>query len=232
MKKEPLVLLPGTLCDRAMWEEQVEELSNIAEIIIGDVGQHSSIQELADSVLEDAPEEFSIVGFSLGGIVALEIMRIAPERINKLALISTNPFPPTKEQQVLWEKYIEMIENNQFIEVVKRKLYPALVSKPNQSGTTLEKVLNMAKNIGPKAYINQLKSVMTRNDQRPILKKINCPTVIIVGELDKVCPVELSDYLNKNIEDSQKVVIEGAGHLITLEKPYETSQILKQWMKD
>lgn len=230
MAKEPLLLLPGTLCDEQLWESQVAGLADIADVSVGNLTNENSIEGLAQAVLAKAPSKFSLAGLSLGGIVALEIMRVAPERVNKLALLSSNPFPPKPEQQEMWDTFIEMTENDQFIEVTKDYLLPVLVHDKNRSEQMNNTIIEMAENIGSKAYINQLKAVMNRADQTSILSTISCPTIVMVGEKDIVCPVKMTEYMADTIPSAKMVVIKNAGHLVTMEKPVEVTKSMRDWL--
>lgn len=230
MGKEPLILLPGTLCDERLWESQLNGLADVADITIGDTTKQSSIEGLAQDVLTKAPPKFSLAGLSLGGIVALEIMRISPDRVNKLALLSSNPFPPKAEQQQTWQKFIKMTENNQFIDITKEYLLPVLVNEENQSNQMVNTIIQMAENIGPKAYLNQLRAVMDREDQTSILSTITCPTLLMVGAKDVVCPITMTEYMKNIIPNSEMKTVENAGHLVTLEKSAEVTKTMRNWI--
>lgn len=230
-KKIPLVLLPGTLCDARLWQYQLRSLDDIADITVGDLSRHDTIKDLAEDVLSEAPKEFILAGLSLGGIVALEIMRIAPERVLKLALLDTNPFPPRIEQRSTWDRYFEMIANNQFMDITKEHLLPVLIHPDKQKDKEVVSViLQMAEKVGEKAYINQLKAVMNREDQRTILPSIKCPTMIIVGKEDHICPVHMSEYMAATVPNAKIEIIENAGHLVTLEQPEKVSRHLREWL--
>ncbi|MBO1909822.1 alpha/beta fold hydrolase [Sporosarcina sp. 6E9] len=230
-KRIPLIFLPGTLCDARLWQYQMESLEGIADITVGNISRKDSIKALAMDVLSEAPQEFALAGLSLGGIVALEIMRIAPERVTKLALLDTNPYPPKIEQRRIWDRYFEMITNNQFMDITKKHLLPVLIHPDQQNDKELVSViLRMAETVGEEAYINQLKAVMNRNDQTSILPTISCPTTIIVGKEDQICPVHMSVYMATTIPGSNIKIIENAGHLITLEQPEIVNKYLREWL--
>lgn len=213
-----------------MWQNQIETLSDFADITIGDLTKSKSIHGMAKDVLEVASNKFSLVGFSLGGIVALEIMRIAPERVKRLALISSNPYPPKKEQQKTWNNLMDLINEGEFSKITKNKLLPVLISDKNRTEGLEKHIIAMSENIGPSAYMNQLNAVSTREDQRPILEKITCPTTLIVGEDDLVCPIELTNFMQGKIDDVTKVIVKNAGHMVTLEQPESVSNALKEWL--
>lgn len=230
-KRIPLVLLPGTLCDERLWKYPMESLADIADMTVGNLSRHDTITALAEDVLSEAPDKFALAGLSLGGIVALEITRIAPERVLKLALLDTNPYPPRPEQKDTWNTFFKMIDNNQFMDITKKHLLPVLIHPDKQNDeATVSTILRMAEAIGEEAYVNQLKAVISREDQRSILSSITCPVMIMVGKEDVVCPVPMSEYMASKISHATLEIIEDAGHLITLEQPENVSQRLKRWL--
>ncbi|MCK1992254.1 alpha/beta hydrolase [Peribacillus muralis] len=229
MAKVPLILLPGTLCDERLWETM--NLSDLAEVKVCDVSKADTIEGLAKSVLEDAPERFALAGLSLGGIISLEIMRLAPERVMKLALLDTNPNPPQPEQISGWERFIEMANNGQFLDITRKYLLPVLIHQDRRHDEALvSKIIDMAEKVGKVGYINQLKAVMTRSDQRPILSAIDCPTMILVGKEDMVCPVQMSEFLTENIPGARLEIVNHSGHLSALEQPEKVSALLRDWL--
>lgn len=231
MAKTPLILIPGTLCDDRLWGHQRRYLSDIAEVNICEVTKGDSISSLAHSILEKAPEEFALAGLSLGGIISLEIMRLAPERVVKLALLDTNPNPPHPDQIATWERFINMANNGQFLDITTTYLLPILIHPDRKKDETLvSTIIDMARQIGKDGYINQLKAVMTRSDQRSILSTITCPTIVLVGKEDIVCPVHMSEFLKESIPTARLEIVDYSGHLITLEQPEKVSALLKGWL--
>ncbi len=230
MKQEKVILLSGTLCDESMWQEVIDVLDPIAEVHIADMTKHNTIKQLAESIIQNISGKLTLIGFSLGGIVALEIMKLAPERIEKLVLISTNPHTPTEIQKKSWDETIERVKQGDFLEVVKSNLLPVLISEGNRSETIEAKIIDMARKIGSSAYINQLEAVYTREDLNKVLDVIQAKTLLIVGKEDVVCPPEFSEYMNDKILDSKLKIISKAGHMITLEKGIEVAEEIKTWV--
>ncbi|MGE7904687.1 alpha/beta fold hydrolase [Peribacillus sp. NPDC094092] len=229
MDKVPLILLPGTLCDERLWE--TVNLSDLADVRICDVSKADTIEGIAQAVLEEAPDKFALAGLSLGGIISLEIMRLAPERVMKLALLDTNPNPPTLEQIEGWERFIDMANNGQFLDITTQHLLPVLIHPDRRNDEALvSKIIDMAEKIGIAGYINQLKAVMTRSDQRPILPAIACPTMILAGREDRVCPLHMSEYLTENIPSASLEIVGHSGHLSPLEQPEKVSAALRKWL--
>ncbi|PKF87880.1 alpha/beta hydrolase [Bacillus sp. BA3] len=229
MAKVPLILLPGTLCDERLWG--TVNLSDLADVKVCDVSKADTIEGIAKSVLEEAPDKFALAGLSLGGIISLEIMRIAPERVIKLALLDTNPNPPSLEQIEGWERFIDMANNGQFLDITINHLLPVLIHPDRRNDEGLvSTIIEMAEKVGIEGYINQLKAVMTRSDQRPILSTISCPTMILVGREDRVCPLHMSEFLTENIPAANLEIISHSGHLSPLEQPEKVSAALREWL--
>ncbi|WP_148357679.1 alpha/beta fold hydrolase [Peribacillus simplex] len=229
MDKVPLILLPGTLCDERLWE--TVNLADLADVKVCDVSKADTIEGIAKSVLEEAPDKFALAGLSLGGIISLEIMSLAPERVMKLALLDTNPNPPTLEQIEGWERFIDMANNGQFLDITINHLLPVLIHPDRRNDEALvSKIIDMAEKIGIEGYINQLKAVMTRSDQRPILPAIACPTMILAGREDRVCPLHMSEYLTENIPTASLEIVSHSGHLSPLEQPEKVSAALRKWL--
>jgi pimeloyl-ACP methyl ester carboxylesterase len=231
MTKEHLILLPGTLCNENLWRNQIDDLADVAAIQVGDLTNDDTIQGMATSILNKAPALFSLAGLSMGGIVATEIMRQAPERVKKLALLDTNPNPPLPEQIKGWENFIDMAQHGKFMDVTEKYLLPVLIHPDRQKDLDLiETIKKMAEDVGPKGMINQMKALMTRPDGRENLSAIECPTLVLLGRQDMLCPIDMHEYLVSNIPNASLSVIEECGHLSTLERPEEVTSCLYDWI--
>ncbi|WLR59106.1 alpha/beta fold hydrolase [Guptibacillus hwajinpoensis] len=228
---ENLVLLPGTLCDERLFAHQKEHLTDVtASITIPDLTHQETITDLAESVLQEAPEQFALAGLSLGGIVAMEIIRIAPERITKLALLDSNPYAPTVDQLDSWKKLIQRVEGGEFQEIVQsllpKLIHPTALTDRNLTNT----IIQMAENIGPQAYIRQLKAVGTRTDARERLKSVSCPTLLLVGKEDGVCPPNFHQDMHHLLPNSSFITIKNCGYLSSLEAPEEVTSAMREWL--
>ncbi|MGM0852628.1 MAG: alpha/beta fold hydrolase [Bacillota bacterium] len=231
MKKEALVLLPGTLCDERLWEHQLEHLTDVSEPFVSMLTEADTIEGMAESVLKHAPERFALAGLSLGGIVAMEVIRQAPERVTRLGLLDSNPHGPKPEQLESWKALISKVESGQFQSIVEENLLQNLIHPSRQEDSGLVSTIkNMAEEIGPEVYVQQLKAVSTRSDRRGGLKDINVPTILLVGRDDKVCPPTLHEEMHSNILQSRLIVIDHCGHLSSLERPEEVTAALHNWL--
>ena len=229
--KTPLVLIPGLLCDALLWAHQIGALSDVADCWVPNPIGVASIRDMAATVLETSPfEKFALAGLSMGGYVALEIMRQAPSRVRKLALLDTSARPDSLEQTRRRHALVEVARGGKFTEVV-RLLLPALVNRdkscdPEIVGT----VWAMARNVGQEAFYRQETAIIGRIDSRPHLGAIDCPTVIICGRQDAVTPPEVHEELAQGIRGANLSIIEDCGHLSTMEQPEKVSAALRPWL--
>ncbi|WP_323710838.1 alpha/beta fold hydrolase [Mammaliicoccus lentus] len=226
--KKTLILLPGMLCDENLWKKQVDYFSGEYRIIVGDLTQNSSIEEMAKNVLKNAPNKFILAGLSLGGIVSFEIVKQAEQRVEKLILLDTNPYLPNQNQINMWHSFKDLVHANEFYKITKEHLLSSLTYKKTDD---LENtIIAMSQNIGERAVLKQLNALEFRNDYYVNLKKIKNETHIIVGEHDVVCPITYSEDMKKEIDNSTLDVIEDAGHLSTLEQPEAVINVMKKYI--
>src|SRR5215210_6359638 len=173
--KTPLVFVPGLLCDDRLWRHQAEHLADLADPMIADVTKGASMPEMARAVLDAAPERFTLAGLSMGGYVALEIMRVAPERVARLALLDTSARADTSEQTATRRELIELSQEGRFDEV-PRKLLPNIVHPDRLDDERLTStVFAMADSVGPEAFVRQEEAIIERPDSRGYLPGIACP---------------------------------------------------------
>ena len=230
MTKTPLILLPGLLCDQALWAHQSETLSDIADISVADMTRDETIQGMAERVLDSAPETFALAGLSMGGYAAQEIIRRAPERVERLALLDTSARADSPENTKQRKGFIEQLELGDFRGVTSR-LLPLLVHEDRLSDDGLIAVIqSSAENVGPEAYIGQQKAIMTRPDRRQDLKKITCPALVLCGRQDALTPLALHEEMAGAIAGASLVVIEDCGHLSPLERPRTVSAVMRYWL--
>lgn len=230
--KTPLVLVPGLLCDERLWWHQAEHLRDLAGPVIADVTRGASVSEMARAVLEGAPaEHFALAGLSMGGYVALEIMREAPERVTRLALLDTSARADTPEQTEGRLELIGLAREGRFREV-PRRLLPRIVHSGRLGDERLvSTVIVMAEAIGAEAFVRQERAIIGRPDSRGDLPDIACPTLVLCGREDALMPVFLHEEMVSLIPDSRLQVVEKCGHLSTLERPEEVTSALRLWLR-
>ena len=229
--KIPLILLPGLLCDDALWAAQVDGLTDIADVTVADLTTADSMATLAANVLAAAPERFAVAGLSMGGYVAQEIVRQAPERVSHLALLDTNARADTAEQTENRKRMIAVAEAGKF-DAVAPDMLPNLVhadhvDDPKMGGAFLD----MATRIGKDAYIRQQTAIMGRIDGRPHLPAIDCPTLVLCGEQDALTPPKVHEEMVEAIgANAAYVVVPHCGHLSTLERPDAVNAAMRAWL--
>lgn len=189
--KSHLVLLPGLLCDPLLWRHQTATLADLVEVSVADLTADDSMGFIARSVLEAAPETFALAGLSMGGYVALEIMRQAPDRVTRLALLDTSAHADTPEQTERRREFIGMTRYGDFRGVTSR-LLPLLIHPDRLGdGELTRTVMAMADNVGREAFLRQQQAIMTRPDSRRDLGLIHCPTLVLCGRQDALTPLEV-----------------------------------------
>jgi len=228
----PLVLLPGLLCDDALWAPQVAALSDIAAPTVADLTLDDTIEAMAARVLDHAPPRFALAGLSMGGYVALAMARMAPERVVRLALLDTNARADAPEQSERRRILIALAQSGRFGEV-PGLLVPALLSDPHQQDPALTGLVeDMAHRVGPLAFIRQQKAIMGRPDARPTLAAINCPTLVLCGAEDALTPPAVHEDMRDGLADARLEVVPDSGHLSTIEQPAAVSAALRTWLTD
>ncbi|MGH8686114.1 MAG: alpha/beta fold hydrolase [Burkholderiales bacterium] len=229
---EPVVFLPGLLCDAQLWQPQVDGLGGGIRPWIADLGQDDSMAGMARRVLAEAPfERFSLCGLSMGGYVALEIMRHAPQRIERLALLDTQAVSETAEARKRRISLIALAENGSFPKVIER-LLPLELFPPRLADARLVGIIkSMARNVGLEAYLRQQRAILQRPDSVPTLAGIDCPTLVLCGEHDQLAPRARHDEMAAAIAGAALVVLPECGHMSTLEKPEETNRALAGWLR-
>ena len=225
-----LVLLPGLLCDAALWRHQVENLKEVATVTVAALTQDSSIEDMAQRVLDAAPGSFALAGLSMGGYVAQEIVRQAPERVERLALIDTSARADTEDQAKSRRDLIKLAEIGTFKGVTPRLLpsliHPSRMEDPDVAGV----VMAMAERVGQAAFTRQQEAILGRKDGRQDLEAIRVPTLIMCGRQDVLCPPKVHEEMQVRIVGARLVVIEDCGHLAPLERPYATTAVLRYWL--
>jgi pimeloyl-ACP methyl ester carboxylesterase len=231
--KTPLVLVPGLLCDAALWRGQVEDLTDIAESWVADVTRDDSITAMAQRVLAEAPAgRFALAGLSMGGYVAQAIARLAPERVERLALLDTSARADTPEQTARRRGLIELAEKGEFQGVTPRLLPVFLHPDRLDDKPLTEAVMAMTARVGKDAFLRQQRAIMDRIDNRPNLSAIRCPALVLCGRQDLLTPLEWSEEIASHIPGARLAVIEDCGHLSTMERVWEVSVELRQWLTE
>jgi pimeloyl-ACP methyl ester carboxylesterase len=230
MPRTTLVLLPGLLNTRRVFEQQIEALSDLADCVVPELWHHDTIGAMADATLALAPPTFALVGFSMGGYVAFEIMRQATQRVERLALMDTQATPDSAESTKRRRALLEQTKIGRF-RGVQRTLLPQLVhSRHINDATISQPIFDMAQEIGADGFVREQRAIIDRADSRPMLVDIDIPTVVIVGRQDQVTPLPRSEEMAADVANSRLIVLEECGHMSPLEKPAEVTAALRRWL--
>lgn len=232
MKKTPLVLCPGLLCDAALWEPQLEALANIADFWIPELTDQTTMHEMGATVLRDAPwKTFALAGLSMGGYVALEAVRQAPQRVKRLALLDTRARPETPAETERRQQLMHLAQTERGFTPVTSRMLPLMVHESRLNDAPLIKVIrDMAERTGVEAYLRQQQAIISRPDFRPGLKDIGMPTLVLCGREDQLTPLDCSEEMAAAIPGAMLVVIGQCGHMSTLEKPREVNAAMRGWL--
>jgi len=230
--RQPLVLVPGLLCTADMWREQIARLSDVAHCLVPTGQMHlDDMKDMARAVLAEAPEHFALCGLSMGGYISQEIMRQAPERVTRLALLDTSSRPDSPEQTQRRRSFLELTKLGKFRGITPQ-LLPFLVHEKNLANKSLvDRLIQMADEIGPDGFIKQQTAIMGRPDSRPMLPSIRVPTLILCGETDALTPPELHHEMAGLIPNARLEILRDAGHMAPMERAGKVATLLKAWLK-
>ncbi|MBB4265955.1 alpha/beta fold hydrolase [Roseospira visakhapatnamensis] len=228
----PLVLLPGLLCDHALWAPQADALADVAAVQVADLTRDDSIGAMARRVLAEAPPgPLALAGLSMGGYVALEIALSAPERVARLALLDTNARADLPEQSERRRGLMEWARDGRFAEVTPA-LLPVLVHPDRlDDGDLVATVTGMAERVGPEAFVRQQTAILHRADRRGDLGAIACPTLVLCGADDALTPPKVHEEMRDALPAALPMaVVPDCGHLSTLEQPAAVAGHLRAWL--
>jgi len=233
LPNQPLILVPGLLCDEALWAPQVASLADVADIAIADTRSDDSIAGMAERLLADAPERFALCGLSMGGYVSFEVMCIAPERVTRLALLDTAAGADTPERTAARRELVTLAGRGEdgFEQVIEHHL-PGFIHPARLLNTELcDTIRASAQNVGAETYARQQEAIIGRRDQRPNLGAISCPTLVLCGRQDNLTPLALHEEIAAGIPGASLEAVEDCGHLSTLECPDDVNRALTDWLE-
>lgn len=230
MDRANVFILPGLLEDADGFKQVIEALSDIASCTVADLTRDDTIAGMAEQALRQAPAgPLLLAGHSMGGYVALEVMRTAPQRVARLALLNTNARPDSEESTANRRRLMALADSDfdaVVNELMAKLMTPAHLEDPLRTGTI--GAMKMA--VGKEAFKRQQTAIIGRIDSRPHLGSISCPTLVVAGREDAIMPVEWLQELAEGIPGARLAIIEDCGHMAALEKPAEVSRLLREWI--
>lgn len=222
----PTVLIPGLLCTPRLYAEQIPKVWRFGAVTVADHTRDDSMGGIARRILAEAPPRFALIGLSMGGYVAFEVERQAPDRVAKLALLDTTARPDAPEQTEQRKRQIEMARSGRF-DGIAQLLFPRFVAAARHGDRALQAVVRtMADDTGPEAFVRQQTAIMNRVDSRPGLAAIRCPTLVLVGADDVLTPPDRAAEMAAAIPGARQVVVPACGHLSPLEQPQAVTDAL------
>jgi pimeloyl-ACP methyl ester carboxylesterase len=225
----PILLVPGLLTSPRLFEQQLPALWRLGPVTIANQTRDDSMAGIAARILADAPPRFALAGLSMGGYIAFEILRQAPERVARLALLDTSARPDLPEQTRRRHTQMDLARRGQLTEVADQQ-FPIVVHRSRHGDPAArELVRRMADETGPEAFVRQQQAIIGRPDSRPGLAAIACPTLVLVGDGDELTPPHLSEEIAEGIPGARLVVVAGAGHLSPLDQPEQVTRALVAW---
>jgi pimeloyl-ACP methyl ester carboxylesterase len=227
--REPLVLVPGLVCDSEVWHHQVRHLADVADIAIPAVGAGDTMVAMAGHVLAWAPPKFALAGFSMGGYVALEMLRQAPERITRLALLDTNARADTPDKAAGRRDAIKAIGQGRYRDVVEGMM-PVLLHADRQGGPLTDLIRAMTGRIGPEVFARRHRAMLTRADSRDLLRAADLPVRVICGRHDAMSSLTEHEEMAALAPGGRWSIIEDCGHMSIIEQPHAVSALLRDWL--
>ena len=234
-EREALVLLPGFLCDQSYWQDQIDALSDVAGCSCAAYGTLDSLPAMAESVLRNAPEKFSLAGHSMGGRIALEVFRQAPERVKRLALFNTGATPRAAgalgDEEERGRRGLLEIARSQGMRAMALKWIPNMVAPARRSDTALtEAIVQMFERKNPQTFEAQMMALLNRPDATQLLPRISCPTLVLTGQEDAWSTPAAHQQIAAAIPNGRLVLVPGSGHMSTMERPAEVAEAMRGWL--
>jgi pimeloyl-ACP methyl ester carboxylesterase len=227
----PIILVPGLNCSPRLYAAQVPELWRFGPVTIADHTRDDSMAAIARRILAAAPPRFALAGLSMGGYVALAIVRQAADRVVRLALLDTGARDDPPAAQETRRNRIALAETGRFAEV-NEAMWPVLVHPDRRADAALKQVyLAMCRDVGAEAFVRQQKAIMARADSRPLLASIDCSTLVLVGAEDELTPPHLAEEMAAGIKGARLVKVPDCGHISTLEQPEAVTRAMIEWVR-
>ncbi|AUQ70885.1 alpha/beta fold hydrolase [Phaeobacter inhibens] len=228
----PLVMLPGLMGTVEVFVPQLRALSGVMPTMVAPLLGGDRIERIADHLLTQLPARFALAGLSMGGIVAMEILRRAPERVSRLCLMSTSPLPDTPTQAAEWEPLIIAARSGRLEDVLRSCLPVECLAPSPQRLDILNMIYQQGCTLGSELFVAQARALQRRTDQQAALRRFKGPTLILCGAQDRLTPLKRHEFMAALMPNARLRVIEGAGHLPTLEQPDQVTGAMAEWLAE
>lgn len=227
---EPLLLIPGMMCDARLFSPQITEFSAERAVQIASITNCETIEAMAQKVLDSAPAHFALAGLSMGAMVAMEIVHRAPERVTRVALMDTNSQSETPAIAASREPQIVGVMAGRLAEVMADVMRPEYLAAGPVRSEVLALMQEMAMALGEGEFVRQSRALQRRPDQQKTLRKIRMPALVLCGAEDRLTPPRRHEFMSELIPYASLRIIEAAGHVPTLEAPVATNAALREWL--
>jgi pimeloyl-ACP methyl ester carboxylesterase len=228
----PILLVPGLVSSPRIYAPVIPALWRFGPVTMANHIRDDKMAVIARRILAEAPPRFALAGHSMGGYIAFEIMRQAPERVAKLALINTQARPDTPEATARRRELIARAREGGLHDVID-ELLPLLVHPSRAGEAALRRLFHdMADDVGAEGFINNQTAIMARVDSRPTMATIKCPTLVLTGDHDMLIPNTLSKEMAQGIAGAKLVIIPDCGHCPQPERPEATIAALAEWLRN
>ncbi|MEW2916717.1 alpha/beta fold hydrolase [Ruegeria sp. ANG10] len=227
---EPLVLLPEMMCDARLFEPQINSLSRQRAVTVAPISLGERIEEIASSLLDQLPRRFALAGSGMGGVVALELVRRAPDRVSRLCLMATDAQADTPQTAAAREELLVAAKMGRLEEVMRRIISSNTLAPGPRRIPILNDLVAMALDLGPEVFERQIRALQRRPDQQGELRRIKVPTLVLCGAHDTLTPLRKHTFMSELIPGADLKVLDEAGHLPTLEAPDFVNDVLTDWL--
>ena len=227
---EPVLFLPGMMSDARVFLPQIVALSRDRAVQVGTMTAGETVEEIAEQALDAAPAKFALVGHGMGGVVAMEVLRRAKDRVTRLALLDTNAQSETPAVAAAREAQIVMAKAGRLLDAVRDRVKPTDLAPGPRNAGILKLLIDMALEIGPEAYIRQSRAMQRRPDQQKTLRTLRAPALVVCGAQDTMTPLRRHEFMATLIPYAKLEVVAEAGHFPTLEQPADTTRLLRAWL--
>ena len=225
-----IVLIPGMMCNRDVFYHQINALEKVFNVIVKEFNEHRDIELGVKDLASTLPNQFHLLGHSMGGIVAMEFVKQHSKRVLSLTLLNTNPYEEKEEQKDRRNKTLKELDGLDLISLMRSDYIPRYFPDDcRDKDKLIQKCVDMASTLDKKVFYNQSVALRDRKDQTFILENLNCKTLIICGERDEMCPVSYHSNMHKMIKSSDLIVLEDVGHMPMLECPQKLNNYLKNF---
>lgn len=231
MSGTPIVFIPGLMCTGRIYQHQAEHLGQTRPVLFANHWSASTMKDVAAQILDTAPDRFALVGTSMGGYAALEIVRQAPARVTNLILMSTSAKPDTPERSKGRREQVADVKKASGMRAWTKALWPKLVHPARHEDHALQNTfIDMAEQLGVDAFERQIEAIISREDARPLLASINIPTLVVVGKDDTLIPPDDGREIATGISGARIEEIDHAGHMCMTERPETATKLLSDFL--